>query len=201
MLTTCKSPLFNYLEIIKLSSLDKRAAAQLITEPIKELGIRFQDEKAIVEEICQISSYFPNLIQYICKRLIQLVASQKRRIIYPADLAEVKKDPEFQDYLLSRFFTNLSPLDKAVTLISAGNQEISTSLLYEKLSQHQIYLSIQELSELLDRLIIASVFSRIKHGVRFTLPFFPFVLSHNMEKELLLKQLIREVNNGKRNSL
>ncbi|MGA1841664.1 MAG: AAA family ATPase [bacterium] len=196
-----KSPLFNYLEIIKLSSLDKRAAAQLITEPIRELGIRFQDEKAIVEEICQISSCFPNLIQYICKRLIQLIASQKRRIIYPTDLAEVKKDPEFQDYLLSRFFTNLAPLDKAVTLISAGDQEISTSLLYEKLSNHQIYLSIQELSEMLDRLTIASVFSRIKHGVRFTLPFFPFVLSHNMEKELLLKQLIREVTNGKRNSL
>ena len=86
-----KSPLFNYMELIRLGSLDKRSASQLVTEPIKELGIRIQDEKAVVEEICEISSCFPNLIQYICKRLIHLIASQRRRVIYPTDLATGKK--------------------------------------------------------------------------------------------------------------
>ncbi|MEW5803458.1 MAG: ATP-binding protein [bacterium] len=193
-----KSPLFNYLELIRLSCLDKRAAAQLVTEPIKELGIRLQDEKAIVEEICEISSCFPNLIQYICKRLIHLIASQRRRVIYPTDLAQVKKDPDFQDYLLSRFFTNLTPLGKAITLLLAGGrQEMTLSLVDEKLRQNNVYLSMQELSEEIDRLIIASAFSRTKQGLRFTLPYFSQILAQNMEKELLLKQLLREVYNGK----
>lgn len=196
-----KSPLFNYLELIRLSSLDKRAAAQLITEPIKELGIRLQDEKALVEEICEISSCFPNLIQFICKRLIQLIASQKRRVIYPTDLAQVKRDPDFQDYLLSRFFTNLTPLGKIITLLLAGRQEMPASLIDEKLRQNNIYLSMLELSEEIDRLIIASVFSRTKQGLRFSLPYFSQVLAQNMEKELLLKQLFREVHNGKHDSL
>ena len=193
-----KSPLFNYLELIRLSSLDKRAASQLITEPIKELGIRLQDEKAIVEEICEITSCFPNLIQYVCKRLIQLIASQRRRVIYPTDLTQVKRDPEFQDYLLSRFFTNLTPLGKAITLfLAGGRQEISVSLIDEKLRQSNVYLSMQELSEEIDRLIISSAFSRTKQGLRFTLPYFSQVLAQNMEKELLLKQLLREVDKGR----
>jgi hypothetical protein len=197
-----KSPLFNYMELIRLSSLDKRAAAQLISEPIKELGIRLQDEKAIVEEICDISSCFPNLIQYVCKILIHLISSQRRRVIYSTDLAQVKRDPDFQDYLLSRFFTNLTPLGKVITLLMAGRQEMSVSLVDERLRQNNVYLSMQELSEEIDRLIIASAFTRTKQGMRFTLPYFSQVLTQNMEKELLLKQLLREVyNNGKNNSL
>jgi len=190
-----QSPLFNYMELIRLGSMDKRSASQLVTEPIKELGIRIQDEKAVVEEICDISSCFPNLIQYICKRLIYLIASQKRRVIYSTDLAMVKRDPDFQDYLLSRFFTNLTSLGKAITLLLSPRQEMSISLIDEKLRQSNVYLSMQELSEEIDRLIIAAVFSRTKQGLRFTLPYFSQVLTQNMEKELLLKQLLREVNN------
>lgn len=75
------------------------------------------------------------------------------------------EDLEFQDYLMSRFFTNLSPLDKAVVLLLAGDLEISTSSLYEKLRKQNIHLSLQQLTDMIDRLIIASVFSKTMNGV------------------------------------
>ena len=77
---------------------------------------------------------------------------------------------------------------------------MSISLIDEKLRQSNVYLSMQELSEEIDRLIIAAAFSRTKQGLRFTLPYFSQVLTQNMEKELLLKQLLREVNNNGRNN-
>jgi len=190
-----KSPLFNYLELIKLSFLDKKAATQLITEPMKELGIHLQDEKALVNGICKITSCFPNLIQYLCKRLIQLIASKRRRVIYISDVAEIEKDPDFQDYLISRLFSNLSPLGKIIVLLTAEDQKITLSLIDEKLRGNSIHLLQQELYEEIDKILMASVFAKTEQGLKFTLPHFSHILYQNMEKELLLKQLLREVDN------
>ena len=42
---------------------------------------------------------------------------------------------------------------------------------------------------------MASVFAKTEKGLKFTLPHFSHILNQNMEKELLLKQLLREVDN------
>jgi len=51
----------------------------------------------------------------------------------------------------------------------------------------------QELSEEIDKIIMVSVFFKTEQGLEFSLPHFSHILSQNIEKELLLKQLLREV--------
>jgi len=96
---------------------------------------------------------------------------------------------------------DLSPLDKVIVLLLLEEPEISVSLIDSKLRENSIHLSQQALSEEIDRFIIAAIFSRTKKGLKFALPYFSYILSENMEKELLLKQLLREVYHEKNKSL
>ncbi|MGA1824772.1 MAG: AAA family ATPase [bacterium] len=189
------SPLFNYLELIKLSSLDEKAATQLITEPMKELGVRLEDEMAIVKEINKTTAYFPNLIQYLCKNLIQLIASQNRRVIYLPDIQYIVTSPDFQDYVLDRFFLHLSSLGKVILLLIAEFDEITMALMDTQLKKHNIYLQQHELHTEVEKFIMVSIFFKTERGLKFTMPYFASILRQNIEKELLIKQLLREVKN------
>ena len=65
----------------------------------------------------------------------------------------------------------------------------------EKLRENSVHLLQQELYEEIDKILMASVFAKTEKGLKFTLPHFSHILHQNMEKELLLKQLLREVDN------
>ena len=75
------SPFFNFCEEIKLGLLEKEAAHELISAPMRTLGVKFEDETTIVNRILTITAQHPNMIQYTCSELIKIINKKQKRII------------------------------------------------------------------------------------------------------------------------
>lgn len=92
-----QSPFFNFCEEIKIGLLGETAARELIVVPMQRINIKFEDEAAIVKRIIGITSRHPNMIQWICDRLIHLINENQRRHIQRSDLETVLESPAFFD--------------------------------------------------------------------------------------------------------
>jgi len=188
-----KSPLFNFLEVLKLTPLDRDSCARLITEPMKELGIEYKEPLVIFNEICSITSCFPNLVQTICSQLIKLIGAKKRRQIVLSDVKEVIEKAEFQNSIIDMFFQHLSSLSKIIVLLTMDALEFDLNQLNKNLHSLGIELKLAELSEELDKIILASLISREKTTYRYELPQFPTIFKNTIDPKLLLRQLQKEI--------
>ena len=68
---TCQSIMFNFCEKIKLELLAPKASQDLIIIPMESIDVQFKNEKVIVDNIISITARHPNMIQYICDKLIK----------------------------------------------------------------------------------------------------------------------------------
>ncbi|MGA1869511.1 MAG: PQQ-binding-like beta-propeller repeat protein [bacterium] len=188
-----QSPLFNFLEVIRLTPLDKESATKLITEPMQELGIEFEEHYTTVQAICDVTSCFPNLIQHLCGQLIRLIGSKNKRKISPADVEEIIEMPEFQNNIIDMFFQHLDTLGKIIVLLIMDLSEFDFYQVDTKLRSIGIELKLAELSEELDKIMLGSLIKREKTKYHFGLSKFPAIFKKTMSPKLLLKQLKKEM--------
>jgi small GTP-binding protein len=91
------SPFFNFCEEIKVGLLGENAATELVVIPMERLNIRFEDRASSVKRILDISARHPNIIQWICDKLIHLINERQKRSIVSADVEFVLESPDFYD--------------------------------------------------------------------------------------------------------
>lgn len=188
-----KSPLFNFLEVIRLGRLDPKSAAQLIVEPMTDLGIELQNKNMIVDEICKITGCYPNLIQCMCKRITEIIASEKRRKILENDVIRVTNDNDFQGYIIRCFYHHLSELEKVIILSLVNNDIFGPFDIEKKLKNYGISLIHRELYREIETLCMLSIFTKQVKKYKFTLPYLSKILKQTMEIELELEKLVREI--------
>ena len=181
------------MEVIKLTPLDNDSASKLITEPMGELGIEFEDKYAIVKAIRDVTSCFPNLIQHLCCQIIKLIGSKNKRKISPADVEEIIEMPEFQNNIIDMFFQHLDALGKIIVLLIMDLTEFDSHQIDHKLRSIGIELKIAELSEELDKIVLGSLIKKEKTTYRFGLSKFPTIFKNTMSPKLLLKQLKKKI--------
>ena len=64
-------PLFNFANDKPLGPLEDAAVDQLVAYPLKQLGIGLVNEQQIVRRIRDFTSGHPNVIQRLCRRLLE----------------------------------------------------------------------------------------------------------------------------------
>ncbi|MGA1823706.1 MAG: TniB family NTP-binding protein [bacterium] len=193
MTKNIQSPLFNFLEVIKLTPLDHDSAAKLITEPMGELGIEFEDKYKTVRAIREVTSCFPNLIQHLCGQLIKLIGSKNKRKISLSDVEEIIEMSEFQNNIVDMFFQHLDAIGKIIVLLTMDLTEFDSIQIDNKLRAIGIELEHAELSEELDKIVLGSLIKKEKSTYRFGLSKFPSIFKNTMSPKLLLKQLKKEI--------
>ncbi|MGA1867970.1 MAG: ATP-binding protein [bacterium] len=186
------SPLFNFLEVITLTSLDKESSIKLINEPMQELGIDFEGNYTIIQAICNVTSCFPNLIQDLCDRLIKLISDKKKRRISLSDVEEIIEKVEFQNNIIDMFFQYLDTIGKIIVILMLDMQEFNSSQIDNELRSHGIELSLSELSEGINKIMLGSLIKREKRKYHFALPEFPSIFKNSMSPHFLLKRLLKE---------
>lgn len=77
ILSRKKSKLYKVFERVKVGPLNEEEARKLITEPAKEIGLRFTD--GAIRQIIEISGCHPFYVQWLCKNCL-VVARDKRKI-------------------------------------------------------------------------------------------------------------------------
>jgi HEAT repeat protein len=110
-------PLYNFPQVKRVGRLEYDEVKELVCRPMKDLEIRLQDEDALVRRVWDATGGHPNVVQRLCKKLIERLNADRRRHLTPADVEAVLNDPHFQRYdFLGVFWEQATVLERIVSL-------------------------------------------------------------------------------------
>lgn len=206
------SPLYNFCEPINMAPLDKDAALDLITEPMKSIGIEFHD-KADREVILEYTARHPNLLQFYGKYLIEKIGKHRRvedkRTIFREDIEDLF-NYEYEDYIIDEiymFHSDLDDVNKLIIIImidelgNSGNETISTGQITKKLKDIGVKISLNTVYQSLKTLVMRFILKdHGKNNFSFALPAFPLMIKKRIDEDFR-ESLIREVLENDRESV
>lgn len=122
-----RSPLFNFCDIMPLRYLERKDAEQLITEPMALMNIELQRPSELIDQILNVSSCHPRMVQYTCDQLIQRISREGTRIVSLDDLRKVTTSSAFYSEYVETVWAQTSPLERLITLIMIQRQDQADS--------------------------------------------------------------------------
>ena len=109
-----KSPLFNFCEWMTVGMLDARSVEEIVTKPLEQLGFLLTDPVAIVSRIMRATGGHPNLVQWLCDRLVRTTSGQR---ISVATVNEVADNTAYHDHLVETIWGDATPVERLATLV------------------------------------------------------------------------------------
>jgi hypothetical protein len=189
-----ESPLYNFTEDIDLRGLSLEESKNLITQPMRELGIKLAP--VIVDEIYTESRGQPAIIQMICRKIIDTVADSQSRIeIGEEELRQALMDPTINDMELELFFLNTTPLEKAIIYSNIQKDSFGISdvkVIFNK--ELGLFPPIDEIRTALKYLEYIGVMSKIGEKYRFPSMRLSTLLRNTQDVKYLLECEIAEGN-------
>lgn len=109
-----QSPFFNFCQELALGPLLPKSVAEIVIKPMHQLGIELPGEDRFVARLIEVSSCHPNLVQWLCDRLVR--GAVTRRITLD-DLESCASAPDFQEYLVEIAWGAANSLERAISLM------------------------------------------------------------------------------------
>jgi hypothetical protein len=188
------SPFFNFCESISLGYLDTRSAIELITGPLAQMNIELRDQDRIVQEIIDLSSCHPRIVQLICQRLIEEINRKKVRYISYEHLQRLSGDRAFQEQYIRSIWGLATPLERIITLLL--NDDGSTlSEIEAALEKAEVPYTPTELDTALSNLEMYSILKRVEGLYCFVPKRFPRIVRESMDIDREMEKYKREVQN------
>ena len=187
------SPLFNFCDTIHLSYLDEQATRRIILEPMQAMGISLADADALVRKIMDLSSCHPNIVQYICQRLIIQINQRGSRRITMADLEAVRTSSQFSEYFTEVTWGNASALEKVISLLMIDQEPITLKAIETLLIQAGLRVPQVDLEEAIRDLILYSIIRQDGQHYVFANRRFSQIIKASQDMPTLLDSLIRQV--------
>jgi len=183
-----QSPLKNFGEAIELGALEAEACQEMITEPMQQLGLRFESDEAI-NEIVERTGQRPNLIAIICNNIIKSLGKEKR-VVSMAEVQEAIKGKKvyelFESWKKLDEDEEASKLDKIIVYSMVEQGSFRLAELVERLKVLGLNVEMSRLETSLARLKVSYTIERNEEGVYgFMLPLFrEYVLRDDYEVKL-----------------
>jgi len=183
-----ESLFFNFLIFRKLSNLDRASAVALVANPIQELGLAFEDPETLVAAVLEKTSTHPNIIQIFCDLLVKRMALRHRRVLVAGDVEETAREPDFEEAIVRIMHSNLiRPVEKLLLLLVAyyNLRPITGAQVSDLLADWQIQIPVEEITHILDRLVLYAVFDEHEGQYDFAHPYFATILQHRDIESLI----------------
>ena len=187
------SPLFNFCDSIHLSYLEEQAARRIILEPMQAMGISLADQDTLVREIMDLSSCHPNIVQYICQRLIIQINRRGSRRITMADLEAVRTSSQFSEYFTEVTWGNASALEKLISLLLIDQGPVTLSDIEALLTQVGVHALQMDIEEALRDLMLYSIIRKDGQHYVFANRGFPQIIKASQDMPSLLDSLVRQI--------
>jgi len=188
--------LFNFANEMLLGPLNFHAVEELVTRPMKQLEIELVDEKAIVDCIWAFTSGHPNVVQRLCRRLIERLNERGTRRIMLEDVNAIIEAPAFQrDDFLSTYWEAATSLEKIISLLVADDENVRTlRIVRQALAERcNLHPKAREVDDALQRLVdLRSILKRTPTGYEFAVEAFPRVVAGTMTLEDMLEVLAED---------
>jgi len=189
------SPLFNLFNERLLGRLEFDDVKELVTRPFQQLEINLVDKDAIVRRIYDITSGHPNVVQRLCRRLIERLNEKREqgvRQITLEDVDRIIEDPAFQrDDFLDTYFATATSLERIIALLMANDLKVRTlGTVEQALAAQNLTVTATEIDGALQRLVdLRSILKRVPDGYEFAVEAFPSVVAGSMTSEDMLRIL------------
>ncbi|ETW98443.1 MAG: hypothetical protein ETSY2_42815 [Candidatus Entotheonella gemina] len=185
-----ESPFFNFCEPIKIGTLDYKSARELITEPMHTLNIEFENEE-IIDNINEITSCHPNMIQYICDKLIGAINTKEKRVITMEDFKNIKFSSQFYKYFEFIMWGQANSSIERLIIYSMWNREnFKIDDIVKEFDKWA--LPTEEIESLVTVLEIYSILSRVDDEYFFTYKKFTEIIDQRTDVALLTKSCLQE---------
>ncbi len=176
------SPLFNFTNELLIGRLDFRAVEELITSPLRQLEIELLDAPTITRQIYDFTSGHPNIVQRLCRRLIERLNADHQRQITPAHVRDVIADPDFirKDFL-ETYFSRASALEHLCALLMSIEPEQHTlTAVHHALATRGIRARLNQVDAALERLVdLRNILVRTASGYAFAVTAFPLIMAQS----------------------
>lgn len=131
-LANSKSCFFNFPIPISLDLLNEEISLDLVKTPMKLIGVQLENDY-IAQLIFNYTSGHPNLIQYLCEICIEdLSDTESRKITHDLVLIQCKSS-SFRETFMETFWSQSSPLERAICLYIANQNKTSKNKILTEL--------------------------------------------------------------------
>lgn len=177
------SPLFNFCTRMTLGYLEQTAMEKLIFEPMRFMGVDFEDSHKIMEEIWTLSSGHPNIVQWICSHIVEQLDKESVRTIRMDHVVAVRNSTSFQDTYIDTIWGRAEPLERAITLVMPL-RPFTSSEVERALSAVDIHPSPVEIKNALDNLVLFSILTQTSAEYTFLPRQFPAIAQQLLDVRL-----------------
>ncbi len=162
-----KSALYNFCYMVRVQFLNDADAAHLITEPLEQMEITWEDRNQAIATIMEVTSGHPNLIQRTCASLVQRLNDEKTRLIKNEFLQDVIHDPDYVEEFLDTLWGRADELEKIICLALEEDDHCSApevrTILHER---YAVDVEMPMLVEALDNICLYGILE--KHSSRYS---------------------------------
>lgn len=189
------SAFFNFAQKVALRYLEPATAQSLLLQPFETMGVQIDAIDRLGDELLSLTSGHPNLIQYVGKSLIDRINQRGERRVYAADIAALREQAAFTDYLLRVIWGEAGPLEKLITLTAPG-ESFQLHAIEAALRDVDVPLHDEALDNALEILQVYSVLVKQGRTYRFVPQAFFKILHETQEVKRLIAQEKRRLAGG-----
>ncbi|MDE3088123.1 MAG: TniB family NTP-binding protein [Chloroflexota bacterium] len=187
---------FNFCNLIALSYLKPEEARRVVVEPMQEMGITLESDGQLADEIVELAAGHPNIVQYICQKLIERINQRRERHILRTDVQAVSESAQFAEYFAEVSWGHAGALERLITLLMLDQPELTVGETSEAIRTRNLQVKPAELESAFEDLCLYSILRRDGPKYTFAANAFPQVLQRSQDVSGLLLSFIEEIQNS-----
>ncbi|MBI4789506.1 MAG: AAA family ATPase [Chloroflexi bacterium] len=184
---------FNFCNVLPLTYLTPAEARRVVIEPMQEMGITLEKDGELADHIVQLTAGHPNIVQYICQKLIERINIRRERIITRADVNALSQSAQFAEYFATISWGNANALERLITLHMLECPAVTMGEMGDLLREQNLGVTPTQLENAFDGLCLYSILRRDGPKYAFAADAFPEVLRHSQDVNGLRASLIQEI--------
>ena len=189
-----RSPVYNFMDPIRLGFLDENDAIELVRLPMLALGVDYEKDYSTIKQLLHRTSMHPNLIQIMCDELVKLMDKNHERTITSEHITEVFHSNIFSEYVNNIFFINASRLSQLIILLNLLEKPFPEKIIYEKIRKQCPRIQLQKINQALEELVLSFILNKKGSMYSYFYSRFPEIMKRQHDIDILIEKLTEELN-------
>ena len=176
-----------------LTYLSPEEARRVVIDPMQEMGITLQEDGDLADQIVTRAAGHPNMVQYMCQKLIERINQRRERIIRRADVDAIGQSAEFAEYFAEVSWGNSTALERLITLLMIERPEVTLGEMADVLRAGGLQVPPDKLEEAFEGLTLYSILRRDGPKYTFATQAVPDVLRRGQDVYGLVISYTQEI--------
>ncbi|HEX9076833.1 MAG TPA: TniB family NTP-binding protein, partial [Anaerolineae bacterium] len=187
---------FNFCNVLPLSYLLPAEARRVVLEPMQEMGITLERGADLADYIVNLTAGHPNIVQYICQKLIERINLRRERVITRADVDALSQSAQFGEYIAAISWGNANSLERLITILMLECPQVTLAEMGDLLRARNLDITPAQLESAFDGLCLYSILRHDGPKYAFATETFPGILRRSQDVNGLIKSLFQVVKSG-----